>query len=100
MNYYEIFCNQFFSTLGQVSALAISSTIAIPLYNFYVRKNQTVNLASESNLENYSIDENCSINENYSDSVNENCSVDDKTDISDATNVSSSVNSNLSNQID
>ena len=38
-SYYEIFMNQFVQTLAQLSAAALTTSVAVPLYNFYLRRN-------------------------------------------------------------
>jgi hypothetical protein len=37
--YYDIFVKQFLQTLGQLSAGLLTSTLAIPVYSYYVRRN-------------------------------------------------------------
>ncbi len=37
-NYFELYFTQFFTTLGQVSAVLLSTTLAVPVYSFYVSK--------------------------------------------------------------
>ena len=36
--YYEIFMKQFVQTLAQLSAAALTTTLAVPLYNFYIKQ--------------------------------------------------------------
>lgn len=43
-NYYEIFVKQFIQTLAQFGALALSTTLAVPLYSYYSRKNLNKNV--------------------------------------------------------
>ena len=66
-SYYEIFMNQFVQTLAQLSAAALTTSVAVPLYNFYLRrKNNTYeevqkedqNLDQEENQENQETEEN------------------------------------------
>jgi hypothetical protein len=38
-SYYEIFIKQFVQTLAQLSAAALTTSVAVPLYNFYIRRN-------------------------------------------------------------
>lgn len=37
LTYFEIYTNQVFTTLGQLTAICISSIIAIPMANYYGR---------------------------------------------------------------
>jgi len=41
-SYYEIFMNQFVQTLAQLSAAALTTSVAVPLYNFYVRRKNNI----------------------------------------------------------
>jgi len=36
--YYETFAKQFFTTLGQLTAAAVSASFVIPMYEYYVPK--------------------------------------------------------------
>lgn len=47
--YYEIFMKQFIQTLAQLSAAALTTTLAVPLYNFYIK--QRTYTYEEVNLE-------------------------------------------------
>lgn len=38
-NYFDIYMNQLFVTLGQLSAVVISSTVVVPVYMYYSRVN-------------------------------------------------------------
>jgi hypothetical protein len=38
-SYYEIFMKQFVQTLAQLSAAAVTTSVVVPLYNFYIRRN-------------------------------------------------------------
>lgn len=58
--YYEIFMKQFVQTLAQLTAAAVTTTLAVPLYNYYVKRslmynqNQEVDdcdVASQSNTD-------------------------------------------------
>jgi len=42
----ELYMNQFASTLGQLSAMMVSSSIAVPMYNYYMSR-QNVKSHSE-----------------------------------------------------
>lgn len=48
--YYDVFFKQFLQTLGQLSAGLLTSTLAIPVYSYYVRRNNV-------NKNNDSVDE-------------------------------------------
>jgi hypothetical protein len=37
-SYFETYLSQFFTTMGQLSAVAVSSSIAIPMYSFYLKR--------------------------------------------------------------
>lgn len=37
-SYFETYLTQFFTTMGQLSAVVVSSTVAVPVYNFYVKR--------------------------------------------------------------
>ena len=36
-NYSELFINQFIQTLAQLSAVIISGSLGIPVYNYYIK---------------------------------------------------------------
>ena len=36
----SVFLNQFFNTLGQITAGAVSTAILLPMYNYYTRNTQ------------------------------------------------------------
>lgn len=44
-NYSELFINQFIQTLAQLSAVIISGSLGIPVYNYYIKsyKNSQIN---------------------------------------------------------
>jgi hypothetical protein len=37
--YYDIYMKQFFTVLGQTSALMVSSLFAVPMFNYYTKMN-------------------------------------------------------------
>ena len=36
-NYFETYLNQLFVTLGQLSAVVISTTVVVPVYTYYMK---------------------------------------------------------------
>jgi hypothetical protein len=50
-SYYEIFMKQFVQTLAQLTAAAVTTSVAVPLYNFYVRRNNLYQNTYEVNQE-------------------------------------------------
>lgn len=49
--YYNLFMNQFIQTLAQLSAVLVTSTLAVPAYSYYTRGtflNQRLNLKNLS----------------------------------------------------
>jgi hypothetical protein len=65
-NYSELFINQFIQTLAQLSAVIISGSLGIPVYNYYIKsyKNQINNNENDVVLVNENND-----NDNDSDSI-------------------------------
>ena len=37
-SYFDTYLTQFFTTMGQLSAVVVSSTVAFPVFNFYFKK--------------------------------------------------------------
>ena len=75
-SYYEIFMNQFVQTLAQLSAAALTTSVAVPLYNFYLRRNSVYqNTYEEVQKEDQNLDqeENQENQENEADEE-DNCS--------------------------
>lgn len=49
-NYSELFIHQFIQTLAQVSAVIVSGSLAVPVYNYYIRNfNTNTNNANFNN---------------------------------------------------
>lgn len=38
ISYFDIYINQLFSTLGQLTAILVSSTVVVPMYTYYSRR--------------------------------------------------------------
>ena len=43
-NYFDIYMNQLFITLGQLSGVLISGAVAVPMVSYYTRGNLNLNL--------------------------------------------------------
>ena len=65
-NYYNLYLTQFFTTLGQLSAVLLSTTLAVPMYSFYVAKRRGYQNI-QSDLETDDVVSNSSENENEDD---------------------------------
>lgn len=88
-SYYEIFMNQFVQTLAQLSAAALTTSVAVPLYNFYLRRNSVYqntyeevqkedqNLDQEENQENQENEENEENEADEEDNCSDNSSSED-----------------------
>ena len=50
-SYYEIFIKQFVQTLAQLSAAALTTSVAVPLYNFYIRRNTYEKVNQKEDIE-------------------------------------------------
>jgi hypothetical protein len=50
--YYEIFMKQFVQTLAQLTAAALTTTLAVPLYNYYVKRSFVYTQNVEEDFEN------------------------------------------------
>jgi hypothetical protein len=37
-SYFDIYLNQLFTTLGQLTAVLVSSSVAVPVYTYYSRR--------------------------------------------------------------
>lgn len=37
-SYFDIYFNQLFTTLGQITAVLVSSSVAVPVYTYYSRQ--------------------------------------------------------------
>lgn len=37
-SYFDIYLNQLFTTLGQLTAVLVSTSVAVPVYTFYSRR--------------------------------------------------------------
>jgi hypothetical protein len=37
-SYFDIYLNQLFTTLGQLTAVLVSSSVAVPVYSYYSRR--------------------------------------------------------------
>ncbi len=58
-DYYNLFMKQFIETLAQLSAVLVTSTLAVPAYTYYSRRNFVKNEKTYSkNFVNYDVKEN------------------------------------------
>lgn len=46
-DFLELYLSQFFTSLGQLSAMLVSATVAAPMYSYYMRRNVQVSVNNE-----------------------------------------------------
>ena len=89
-DYYQIFMTQFIQTLAQLSAAVLTTSLAVPLYNFYVKRTAQNKITSEE----------YEVNEKYHDKYDLHNPIDDIDDellASSSDTSSSSTNENFPN---
>lgn len=50
-DFLELYLSQFFTSLGQLSAMLVSATVAAPMYSYYMRRNVQVSADETVNEE-------------------------------------------------
>ena len=57
-DFLELYLSQFFTSLGQLSAMLVSTTVAVPMYSYYMeRMNRVKSVSVSSGYEDRSVED-------------------------------------------
>ena len=64
-DFLELYLSQFFISLGQLSAMLVSTTVAVPMYSYYMERMNRVKSVSVSSgsVDDGSVDDDGSVND-------------------------------------